>query len=103
MTMAVRTKQDAARALSDTGGDKSFFCHDGCVSKNLHQLAECLSHMTENSYNHHVTALKNDFSTWIRNVFGDDKLANDLTRCANPAEAAKAVRDRIVWLQKKLK
>ena len=101
--MAVRTKQDAARVLSDTSGDKSFFCHDGCVSKNLHQLAECLAHMTEDSYNHHVTPLKNDFSNWVRDVFGDDKLANDLTRCTNRAEATKAVRDRIAWLQKKLK
>ena len=39
--MAVRTKQDSAKVLSDTSGDKSFFCHDGCVSKNLRQLAEC--------------------------------------------------------------
>jgi hypothetical protein len=59
--------------------------------------------MTEDSYNHHVTPLKNDFSNWVRDVFGDDKLANDLTRCVNRAEAAKAVRGRIAWLQKKLK
>ena len=101
--MTVRTKQDAARVLSDTRGDKSFFCHDGCVSKNLQQLAECLAHMTDDAYHHHVTTLKNDFSAWVRDVFGDDKLANNLTSCANRTEAAKAVRDRIAWLQKKLK
>jgi hypothetical protein len=101
--MTVRTKQDAARVLSDTSGDKSFFCHDGCVSKNLHQLAECLAHMTDDSYSHHVTPLKNDFSTWVRDVFGDDKLANNLTSCTNRVEAVKAVRDRVAWLQKKLK
>jgi hypothetical protein len=101
--MAVRTKQDAVGVLSDTSIDTSFFCHDGCVSKDLHQLAECLAHMTEESYNHHVTLLKNDFSNWVRDVFGDDKLANDLTRCANSDEAAKAVSQRVAWLQKKLK
>jgi hypothetical protein len=101
--MAVRTKQDAARALADASEDKRFFCQDGCVSKSLHQLAECLAHMTEDSYRHHVTPLRNDFSNWVRDVFGDDKLANDLTRCANRAEAVKALRDRIAWLQKKLK
>jgi hypothetical protein len=101
--MAVRTKEDVARVLSDTGGDKRFFCHDGCVSKNLNELADCLVNMTADSYRHHVTSLKNDFSNWIRDVFGDDKLANDLTRCANGSEAAKAIRDRIAWLQKKLK
>jgi len=101
--MAVRTKQDAARVLSDTSGDKCFFCHDGCIAKSLHELAECLAYITEEAYYHHVTPLKNDFSNWVRDVFGDDKLANDLTRCANHDEAAKAVRDRIAWLQKKLK
>jgi len=101
--VAVKTKQDAARVLADASGDKCFFCHDGCVVKNLHQLAECLANMTEDSYRHHVTPLKNDFSTWVRDVFGDDKLANDLTRCTNHAEAVKAVRDRIAWLQKKMK
>lgn len=101
--MTVRTKQDAARVLGDTSGDKCFFCRDGCVSKNLQQLAECLDRISEDSYHHHVTPIKNDFSNWVRDVFGDDKLANDLSRCANSAEAAKTVRDRITWLQKKLK
>jgi hypothetical protein len=101
--MAVKTKQDAARVLSDTSGDKSFFCHDGCVSRNLQQLAECLAHMPDDSYRHHVTPVKNDFSTWVRDVLGDDKLANNLARCTSRAESVKAIRDRIAWLQKKLK
>jgi len=101
--MTVRTKQDAARVLSDTSEDKSFFCHDGCVSRNLHQLADCLAHMTDDSYSHHVTSVKNDLSNWVRDVLGDDKLANDLAGCTNQTEAVKTVRDRIAWLQKKLK
>lgn len=99
--MAVRTKQDAARVLGDTSGDKCFFCRDGCISRNLYQLAECLDHITEDSYRHHTTEVRNDFSNWVRDVFGDDKLANDLGRCSNNAEASKTVRDRIAWLQKK--
>jgi hypothetical protein len=101
--MAVRTREDADRVLSDTGGVKRFFSHDGCISSNLQQLADCLVHMSEESYRHHVTPLKNDFSNWIRDVFGDDKLANDLSGCSNAAEASKFIKDRIVWLQKKLK
>ena len=100
--MAVRTREDAARVLSDASGDKRFFSHDGCVSSNIRQLADCLAHMSEDSYQHHVTPLKNDFSNWIRHVFGDDKLANDVTASGNSTEAAKIIRDRIDWLQKKL-
>ena len=101
--MAVRTREDAARVLSDTSGDKRFFCHDGCISENLPQLADCLNNMSDDSYNHHVTPLKNDFSNWIRDVFGDDKLANDLTDSDSRAEAAKTIKARIAWLQKKVK
>ncbi len=101
--MTVRTREDAARILADTSEDKRFFCHDGCVSSNLFQLAECLDHMKEDSYRHHVTSLKNDFSNWVRDVLGDDKLANDLGPCTDNAEAARAVRNRIAWLKKKLK
>ncbi len=101
--MAVRTREDAARVLSDTGGDKRFFCYDGCISSNLQQLSECLVHMSQDSYNHHVTPLKNDFSNWVRDVFGDDKLANDLAASRYVAEAAQIIKDQITWLQEKLK
>ena len=101
--MAVRTREDAVRVLSDTGGDKRFFSHDGCILSNLQQLTECLLHMPEDSYHHHVTPLKNDFSNWIRHVFGDDKLANDLADCRHAPEAARIIKDRIAWLQKKTK
>jgi hypothetical protein len=29
-----------------------------------------------NTFNHHVTAEKNDFSNWIKGVFGDFKLSD---------------------------
>lgn len=101
--MTVKTKKDAARVLADASGDKSFFSHDGCVASNLDQLAECLSHISDDSFKHHVTPLKNDFSNWVRDVFGDDKLANELAQITDRLEAVKAIRARIAWLQKKLK
>lgn len=84
-------------------GDKRFFGYDGCISKNLIELANCLSHMSEDTFHHRVTSWKNDFSNWVRDVFGDDKLAADLAKAVNPLAAAKIVKDRIAWLQKKLK
>jgi len=89
--------------LSEASGDKRFFCHDGCVASNLQQLVDCLSHMPEESFKHHVTPLKNDFRNWIRDVFGDDKLANYVSAIDNSAEAAKIIASRIAWLRKKLK
>ncbi len=101
--MAVRTKQDAARVLSDISGDKRFWSHDGCIINNLYQLADCLTHMNNESFWHHVTPQNNDFSNWVHDVLDDEKLARDITRTTNRLEAAEIVRSRIAWLQEKLK
>ncbi len=100
--MAVKKKEDAAKVLGEVSGDKRFFCHDGCIASNLQQLADCLSHISEESYNHHVTGEKNDFSNWVRDVFGDIRLANELSRSRDRADAARILNQRILWLKKKL-
>jgi hypothetical protein len=100
--MIVRTKQDAGRVLADTPHDKCFLCHDGCVAQNLHQLADCLSHISTDSFRHHANDSRNDFANWVRDVFGDDKLAKDLAKAGDRKEAAEIVRNRIAWLKKKL-
>ena len=99
--MAIRTKEDAARALAGAQGEKRFFCVDGYVVKDLDQLAECLDHMTDDAYNYHVSSAKNDFHNWVSDVIADDKLARDLMKVASRAEAAETVRERVVWLKEK--
>lgn len=74
---------------------------DGCISKNLSEMADCLRHMTQDVFSHHVTGEKNDFGKWVREVIGDDRLAGELTGAASPVEAAKIIEERIVWLRRK--
>jgi hypothetical protein len=100
MNMVVQTIQDAARILADIDGDKRFFCQDGCVSKNLTELVDCLTNMTEEVFRHHVTPEKNDFSNWVRDVLGDDRLASDLNNVSSPSEARKIVAERVAYLQR---
>jgi len=99
--MTVRTKQDAAKVLSNIEGDKRFYCNDGCVIGNLQQLAECLTHMSDYYFGYHVTSEKNDFSRWISDVLGDNKLARDVSHALNHLEASEIVKARVTWLQKK--
>ena len=99
--MAVRTKQDAEKVLSDVEGDKRFFGNDGCILSNLQQLAECLAHINDYSYGYHVSSEKNDFSNWVRDVLGDDKLARNISRAQNHVEAAEIAQARLNWLQEK--
>ena len=98
--MAIQMKQDAPGIFADIEGDKRFFSNDGSVIKNLAELTDYLNRIKAEVYRYHVNSEKNDFSNWVRDVFGDTKLASELNRVKNPLEASKILMDRIAWLQK---
>jgi hypothetical protein len=99
--MTVKNRRDATEVFKDVTGDKRFFCRDGCISKNLAELSDCFSRMTQDVFDHHVTNEKIDFSKWVNEVLGDTKLANDLLHVKSPAEAEKVTKARVFWLRKK--
>lgn len=70
--------------------------------KNLQELETALREMEDETFSHHVSEARNDFSNWVKDVIGDDKLAGDLNRSKTKTQAAKYVDDRITWLQSKL-
>ncbi|MCX6004258.1 MAG: hypothetical protein NT082_01065 [Chloroflexi bacterium] len=97
--MTIRTKEDAQRVLRHVPDEKRFYCHDGKILNNIYELKIALEKMSDHTYNHHVTDEKNDFTRWVRDVLGDDKLSHDLAKSPNPKEASKIVAERISWLQ----
>lgn len=96
------TKEMAQIRLSNVAEDKYFWCQDGKVLKSLQDLGLALSKMDEATFGYHSNQTKNDFSKWVRDVIGDQKLARDLEKSANNVQAAKSVANRIGWLQAKL-
>ena len=97
--MPIRNKEDALRVLRHVSDEKRFYCHDGKILNNLYELKNALENISHACYIHHVTEEKNDFARWVRDVLGDDKLANDLAKASTQKEAAIIVKDRIAWLQ----
>jgi hypothetical protein len=95
------TKKEASQILSDAIGDKCFFFSDGPVLCNLEQLGDFLQNMAIETFSFHVTAANNDFSNWVRDVLGDNELADKLTEASNQEDAAKIVKERIKLLKKK--
>ena len=96
------TKSVAEKRLSDVSHEKQFWCHDGHYLKNLQELEAALEQMTEETFRYHVNETKSDFSNWVRDVIGDDKLSRDLRKSATRAQAAKSVAKRIVLLNTKI-
>lgn len=69
--------------------EKKFFLCDGEVVHNLPELMERLKTMDDGVFQHHVNAERNDFSTWVRDVFMDKKLARELARVKTKESMAK--------------
>ena len=100
--MAMITKVSAKSVLGDVPEDRWFLCSDGLVLKNLRELETALKKMSADTYHHHANDSNNDFSNWIKDVIGDDKLADALRNNGTQSEAAKTVAGRISWLKSKM-
>ena len=96
------SKEEASRRLGDVPDGKHFWCHDGKLIKNVGELEKALNDMSDETFHYHSGEGRNDFSSWIRDVVGDDKLAKDLSKAKSRIQASKAVAQRISFLQSKL-
>jgi hypothetical protein len=95
-------KEEARRRLADVPDDKRFWCHDGRVMKNLGELRKGLIDISDETFRYHFGEGRNDFSKWIREVVGDEKLANALGKVRSRIQASQAVAERISFLETKL-
>jgi hypothetical protein len=96
------SKEEANKRLGDVPDEKRFWCQDGRVIKNLKELEEALNDMSDETFHYHLGEGRNDFSNWIRDVVGDNKLANDLSKAKSRIQASKTVAQRISFLQSKV-
>jgi hypothetical protein len=88
----------AAKWLGDVPQGKQFWCRDGRILQNLAEMEVALTLMTDETFRYHSNEVKKDFSRWIKDVIGDEGLAQSLQRCGTRLEGAKAVADRVAWL-----
>ncbi|MFH1651142.1 MAG: hypothetical protein ABID87_03430 [Chloroflexota bacterium] len=95
------TKAIARQRLEEVPPEKRFWFSDGKAIKSLPEMASMMPGLSGETFRHHVNSSNNDFSNWVRDVIGDDKLARDLLKCTAPAQAARAIAARIDWLQQK--
>jgi hypothetical protein len=100
--MARITKAIAKGWLADVPQEKRFWCSDGRVLKNLAELEVALKEMHEGTFRYHSSESKSDFSNWVRDVIGDEKLSGDLRKSTTRTQAAKSVASRIAWLRSKV-
>ncbi|MEM2915996.1 MAG: DUF5752 family protein [Candidatus Woesearchaeota archaeon] len=84
-------KQTNKKNTSALAPEKCFYVSDGSVYATLAQLAKGLRKMHPDTYAYHANEQKNDFHNWVRDVFGEQKLAQKLLTAKNQFDSAKAV------------
>ena len=98
----LKAKEDAQKFLADVPEEYVFWCCDGQIIRNMKQLAEALLGMTDETFRYHSNNNKKDFSRWVSDVIGDEKLADHLVDASDRTVAAGYVATRIVLLGKGL-
>jgi hypothetical protein len=80
------------KKLSDiTRRENCFLTRDGRMLKNIKDLSDYLLECSEDNYNYHVNAQKNDFAKWVSDVLLSPVLSKSLMNCKNLAEARDAI------------
>lgn len=95
-------EQDAQKMLANVPEEYVFRCCDGRVLKNMADLNNALSSISEETFAFHVNPAKNDFRNWVRDIIKDEKLARDLNKATSRSQASKSVSARLDFLQSKL-
>ncbi|MBI2541691.1 hypothetical protein HYV80_03205 [Candidatus Woesearchaeota archaeon] len=84
------------KILGEAPVEHHFVVADGRKLKNVMELADALETMTEEIFRHHANEARNDFSSWVKDVFYDHSLAEDISRAKNRLETQVAVLRRLV-------
>jgi hypothetical protein len=100
--MPKMTKQQALRFLDNVPEQYTFYCRDGRRLWSMRDLQSELLNMTDDAFSYHSNQEKTDFSNWVRDVIGDEKLAKDLNKAKGRLEAANAVAARVALLESKI-
>ena len=95
-------KEQAQKFLSKVPEEYVFRCQDGRVLRDMNELAEALSTMADETFAYHSNVEKKDFSNWVRDIIGDEKLAKELEKATSRTQAAKQTASRVAVLSKKL-
>jgi hypothetical protein len=85
---AKRGRKKVNKALKNAPEGKKFWLCDGRVVKNIKELEQALRTMSDGTYRYHVNGSKNDFYNWIKYVFRDSKIANEIKKSRNRISAA---------------
>jgi len=94
----VTDKKQPDKRLEKVSTEYVFWCHDGKIFTDIFELAEGLAAMSDETFAYHSNTEKQDFSHWVRDVIGDELLADYLASATDRLNAGDYVTARITLL-----
>ncbi len=88
---------DKLRVVSES---EAFYLVNGKRLSSLYELRDELKKIDRKTFSQHVNRHKNDFANWVRDIIGDDLLAEAIASLDNEKDMYKAVKSRIKELEK---
>jgi hypothetical protein len=83
------------KPLTKAPAEYVFWCRNGSTFSDLIELAEGLRTMSDETFAYHSNLEKHDFSNWIRDILGDEELADTLMLVTSRPEAVSCIIARI--------
>ena len=81
--------------------EEYFRLSNGRILKNLYELMNALESMDDDSFIFHVNEQRNDFSSWIRDIFKDEELAKLISNSQSRQDIIKSIEARLFETNKK--
>lgn len=86
-----RAVKKGKQSMPTVTGEQSFWVYEGPILSNPRDLHNALREVNEGQYLHHVNSAKNDFATWMEDVFGDKETARAMRKAKTVSAMIKAV------------
>jgi hypothetical protein len=96
--VTVKNTTENKKKLEKVSETVVFWCNDGQIFKDMKELMDGFDTMSDMTFAYHVNELKNDFSCWVLDIIGDQKLAQELKAVRNREQAKKKVQQRYLEL-----
>ena len=75
---ALKENLTSSQVRRDAPETNCFVLCNGKPVKNIKELADIMEELEDHVFNFHVTPEKNDFATWVKDIFQDVELAQKL-------------------------
>jgi len=94
-TSSVRKAIQRKKTLIIASPNKCFWIQYGPVVKDIFELQDALTNITDEQFKHHVNSIKNDFAVWVEEILGDKECAKNIKKAKSIKAMIKAVENAL--------